>query len=208
MSLFLTLVAAALVAALFYVPAVATLPEASYLHIAAVAVLVLSILAQILSLVRRASPKKGAPKPSAAAPIRAPGAEQADLEAQVVQFLARLQEKGRLVDFVMDDVTSYSNEQVGAAARVVHQGCREVLRSLFDIQPVYPGEEQETANLSGDYDASAYRLVGNIPEHPPYTGTVLHRGWKAVRITLPRLSDDAKVSGAREVIAPAEIEIP
>ena len=209
MALLLNLIATAVVVALFYAPAVATRPESAYFQMAAVAVLALSIVAQMVSLARRSSSKKRATEPPkvAAAPIRAPGAERADLEAQVIQFLARLQEKGRLVDFVMDDVTPYSNEQVGAAARVVHQGCGEVLRSLFDIQPVYPGEERETVSLSDDYDASAYRLVGNVPENPPYKGTVLHRGWKAVRVTLPRLSDDAKASGAREIIAPTEVEI-
>lgn len=209
MNLILTVIAIAVVCALFFVPTLRGSPQAQYLEIAAVAVLALSILVQIISLIRRASSKRRAPEApvAQAAPLKAPRSQEAEIEAEVVQFLARLQEKGRLVDFAMDDITPYSNEQVGAAARVVHQGCKEVLQAFFDIQAVHPGEEQESISLSDEYDAKAYRLIGNVPENPPYTGKVLHRGWKAVRITLPRLSEDAKTFAAREIIAPAEVEV-
>ncbi|GAB4262148.1 MAG: hypothetical protein Kow0092_12280 [Deferrisomatales bacterium] len=210
MSLILTLLAAALAAALFYVPAVGQAPYAPSLRGALVALLGLSLLAQVVGLVRRGRKgrvsREASPEPQAP-PLKAPGAERAEAEAEVIQFLGRLQEKGRLVDFVMDDITPYSNEQVGAAARVVHQGCREVLRSLFDIQPVHPGEEREAVSLSEDYDARAYRLVGNVPERPPYHGVVLHRGWKAVRISLPQLSPEARSGEGREIIAPAEVDV-
>jgi hypothetical protein len=209
MNLFLTIVATAVVSTLFFVPAIQALPQANYLQLAAVAILALSILVQIVALIRRTSSAKTAPpfRPRQAPPLQAPGAAEAEVEAEVVQLLARLQEKGRLVDFAMDDITPYSNEQVGAAARVVHQGCREVLQSFFDPEPVHPGEEQESVSLSEDYDANAYRLIGNVPENPPYNGTVLHRGWKTVRISLPRLTKEGKSSAAREIIAPAEVEV-
>jgi hypothetical protein len=128
-------------------------------------------------------------------------------DAQVVQFLGRLQEKGRLVDFAMDDITPYSNEQVGAAARVVHQGCREVLQACFDIAPIYPGAERETIHLAADFDASSYRLIGRVPETPPFKGTVLHRGWKTSRVNLPRLTEKDAATSAREIIAPSEVEV-
>jgi hypothetical protein len=141
------------------------------------------------------------------APVAAAPSPDAVVEAGVVQFLARLQEKGRLVDYLMDDITPYSNEQVGVVARVVHQGCREVLRAAFDIQPVHGGQEREAIVLAGDFDAGAYRLVGKVPEHPPYNGTVLHRGWKATRISLPRVTETTRESAARKIIAPAEVEV-
>jgi hypothetical protein len=149
-----------------------------------------------------------APQPAvAAAPATAAPAPDALVEAGVVQFLARLQEKGRLVDFLMDDVTPYSNEQVGVVARVVHQGCREVLQSAFDIEPVHRGNERDDISLAGNFDAASYRLVGKVPDHPPYRGTVLHRGWRATRVSLPRLTDSSRDSDARRVIAPAEVEM-
>ena len=148
--------------------------------------------------------ERPAAAPAPAAPAPSPDAL---VEAGVVQFLARLQEKGRLVDFLMDDVTPYSNEQVGVVARVVHQGCREVLHGTFDIEPVHPGQERDAINLAGDFDAATYRLVGKVPDRPPYQGTVLHRGWKATRISFPRLADAPRDSAARKIIAPAEVEI-
>ena len=36
--------------------------------------------------------------------------------------------EGRLIDFLMDDLTAYGDAQVGAAARVVHEGCKAVLQ--------------------------------------------------------------------------------
>jgi hypothetical protein len=143
-------------------------------------------------------------KPAAPEPAPPPDAAA---EAGVVQFLARLQEKGRLVDFLMEDITPHSNEQVGVVGRVVHQGCREVLRAFFDIRPVHEGKEQEEISLSADFDAAAYRLVGKVPQHPPYQGTVRHHGWKTVRISLPRLADTSRQGAADRIIAPAEVEV-
>jgi multisubunit Na+/H+ antiporter MnhC subunit len=150
--------------------------------------------------------KKPAEPRAAAAPTAAPSPD-ALVEAGVVQFLARLQEKGRLVDFLMDDITPYPNEQVGVVARVVHQGCREVLQGAFEIVPVHQGKEREAVSFAADFDAASYRLVGKVPDRPPYQGTVLHRGWKATRVTLPRITETSGDSAARRVIAPAEVEI-
>lgn len=208
MSILFTLAGLALVAVLFFFPELLPpqpelLPQ---LHIAAVALLGIAALLQLVGLFRRkpavepAAPVKAAAAP--AEPVVPRPAPEKLAQAQVVQFLGRLQEKGRLVDFVMDDITPYANEEIGAAARVVHQGCKEVLAESFDIRALHPGSEGEDLTLAADFDARAYRLVGKVPEHPPFTGRVLHRGWKTARVNLPHLTDEA-----REVIAPAEVEI-
>jgi len=176
-----------------------------------VVLLALLVLVKIFQS-RRPQPQPEAkatpvPKPAEPAPAPTGAATDAAVEAGVVQFLARLQEKGRLVDFLMDDITPYSNEQIGVVARVVHQGCREAVRAAFEIQPVHPGAEREEIVLAGDFDAGSYRLVGRVPEHPPYRGTVLHRGWKATRVTLPRVTDSARASSAGKIIAPTEVEV-
>ena len=56
-------------------------------------------------------------------------ANQAD--AEIVSFLAMLQARGRLVDFLMDDINAHDDAQVGAAARVVHAGCKTALLELL-----------------------------------------------------------------------------
>ena len=40
------------------------------------------------------------------------------------------------MDFLQEDVTQYADEDVGAAARVVHTGCRTVLTEYLTIVPV------------------------------------------------------------------------
>ncbi len=205
MSLIFTLAALAIVCAQTFFSTQLNLPAeiGAQLPLTIVILLALAVLCQLIGLVRRKpaaqKPVAAATKPAEEAPKPSPAALA---EAQIVQFLARLQEKGRLVDFAMDDITPHSNEDIGAAARIVHQGCQEVLKDLFDIKVVHPGEEGESLSLAADFDARAYRLVGKVPEHPPFNGTVLHRGWKTTRITLPQLTDTT-----REVIAPAEVEI-
>ena len=73
-----------------------------------------------------------------------------------------LQEKGRLVDFLMDDINAYSDAQVGAAARVVHAGCKGVLQEHFSINAVRTEPEGSTVQVPAGYSADAYRLVGKI----------------------------------------------
>ena len=203
MDLALTLLTLAL-ATLLFLPLDPSISQ--LLHIAIVVLLALLFLMKILGRKKGGEPEKPAARGGAqqVMPALAP---EAQVEAGVVQFLARMQEKGRLVDFLMDDIAPYSNEQIGVVARVVHQGCREVLRGAFDIEPVHAGQEREEVTLAGDFDAAAYRLVGKVPQRPPYSGTVLHRGWKATRISLPRVGDAARDAAARKVIAPAEVEV-
>jgi hypothetical protein len=129
------------------------------------------------------------------------------VDAHLVQFLGLLQEKGRFLDFVMDDIAGYSNDQVGAAARVVHQGCSKVINDHFSVVPVHPGEEGGAVTLESGYNPREFRAVGKLIGSPPFQGTLLHKGWKAEKIDLPRLVETKPESGAALVIVPAEVEI-
>jgi hypothetical protein len=201
------LLPAALVLAILLV--FVTLPPGLFIPLGAMLSVLLAI-ASVVEIVRvsRDRPTKGpAAAPISTAPRPEPPAVAApapSAEADVVQFLGRLQEKGRLVDFAMEEIAGYSDEQVGSVARVVHQGCREVLQSSFEIRPVHGGAEGEEVALAQDYDARSYRVVGKVPERPPFRGTVRHRGWKTSRVSLPTVTAEG---AAREIIAPAEVEI-
>ena len=95
------------------------------LALVALAPFVASILLLAAILTR---PKAEARRPAAETVRAAPPTLPANQSnAEVVNFLAILQEQGRLVDFLMDDIKGYSDAQVGAAARVLHEGCRAVL---------------------------------------------------------------------------------
>src|SRR5262249_37146084 len=124
------------------------------------ATFVLAVLALIAVLVRQgASPPKPAAEPVYPAPAQADNS-RADVE--IVHFLAMLQEKGRLVDFLMDDINPYSDAQVGAAARVVHVGCKAVLQEHFRINPLRTEQEGSTVQVPANYFADEYRLIGRI----------------------------------------------
>ncbi len=148
---------------------------------------------------RRTAP---APAPGVI-PRPAPAAKQAEVE--IVAFLALLQEKGRLVDFLMEDLTSYDDTQVAAAARVIHQGCRQVLQEHFKITAVSEAEEGSQVTVPAGYAADEYRLVGKLSGDPPFTGKLIHKGWKTESMTLPRIvkPDEKRLP----TIAPAEVEL-
>jgi len=138
--------------------------------------------------------------------IPAPAPAPARAEAEIVAFLALLQEHGRLVDFVREDASTASDVQLGAAARVVHSGCRKVLSDYFEITPVHSGNEGDSIILENGYDSAAHRLLGTVSQQPPYKGKLLHPGWLARSVKLPR------VTGTTEqrpwpVLAPAEVEV-
>src|SRR4051794_23242803 len=60
---------------------------------------------------------------------------------RATQLLAVLQRDGRLVDFLMEDLTAYQDAQIGAAVRDVHAGARQALDRYFTLEPVIDDEE-------------------------------------------------------------------
>lgn len=135
------------------------------------------------------------------------GQEESTGEVNLLQFLTLLQEKGRFLDFIMDDISRFPDQQVGAAARVVHSGCQKVISQYLDINPVRGEQEGSPIELEDAFSSYHYRLLGNVGE-PPYKGTILHRGWKADAIKLPELVTHAESSLEQlKVLAPAEVEL-
>ena len=175
----------------------------AYTFAIAVVALVLAVLVALLSFSGIRRQAAVAPSEPVAAKPPPPAANQA--EAEIVAFVGLLQDKGRLVDFLMEDVNSYDDTQVGAAARVVHQGCRAVLNEHFKISPVSEAEEGSQITLPADYAADEYRLTGKISGNPPFKGTLLHKGWKADSVKLPRIVNTNE--NRLPSIAPAQVEV-
>lgn len=144
----------------------------------------------------------GAP---AAVPAAAPK-EEPSQPGEALIFLSLMQEKGRLLDFLMEDITAYKDDQVAAASRVVHQGCAGIIKQYFDVSPVHAGNEGDRITIDKSSDPERYRLVGKVVGEPPFSGVVIHRGWKTSKVVLPRLTRPADAS-SRDVIAPAEVEV-
>ena len=134
----------------------------------ALATFVASILLLAAILTR---PKAEARRPAAETVRAAPPTLPANQSnAEVVNFLAILQEQGRLVDFLMDNIKGYSDAQVGAAARVLHEGCRAVLLEHFGIRPVREESEGSKVTVPAGYAPDEYRLVGKIRGEAPFWG--------------------------------------
>jgi hypothetical protein len=130
-----------------------------------------------------------APVPVVVAPAPAP--VQAPKHDAALQLLSLLQREARLIDFTQEDLSSYSDADVGGAARVVHEGCCKVLREHFSITPVRPEAEGSRITLAS--------VVGSAP----FSGSLSHRGWRATDVRLPTLADSHDAT----VLAQAEVEL-
>lgn len=124
-------------------------------------------------------------------------------ETGALGLLALLQREGRLVDFLQQDVTSFGDEEIGAAARVVHAGCRKALAEHATIDPVRTEEEGAAVEVPEGYEPSSVKLVGDVKGSPPFSGTLRHRGWRASKVKLPEPVAGHDV----RVLAPAEVEL-
>jgi hypothetical protein len=133
----------------------------------------------------------------AAAPLRAPSPDAA------LQLLSLLQREARLIDFANENLTAYADADIGAAARVVHEGCARVLAEHFTIEPVRAEAEGSRVRLEEGFDAAAVRLTGNVVGKAPFTGSLSHRGWRATSVRLPQLAEKHDAT----VLAPAEVEL-
>ncbi len=120
-----------------------------------------------------------------------------------LQVLGALQHDGRLIDFIQQDVAAFGDAEVGAAARVVHAGCRRALQNMVQFAPVMNEAEGQGVSIQSGYDAHAIRLTGNVSGEPPFRGKLQHKGWRAKQLSLPEITGDNDCS----VIAPAEIEL-
>jgi len=196
MNLLIALVSAAALAAGNYL--VAVQPEC----MACAAWLVAGPFALALLLLAALSraPVAAPPRPVAAPVPPPPPAEVAEHGA--LGLLAALQADGRLIDFLQEDLGPYDDQQVGGAARDIHQGCQRALRERVTLEPVLAGTEGEAVTVETGFDPAAIRLTGNVTGSPPFRGVLRHAGWRVKTVTLPaRRGQDPRV------IAPAEVEI-
>jgi hypothetical protein len=120
-----------------------------------------------------------------------------------LQLLGLLQQEGRFVDFLEDNVSAYSDAEIGGAARVVHEGCRKALQAYLSIAPVRPESEGSRLTVPPGFDPASVRLTGKVVGRPPFTGTLMHRGWRVTEVKLPQLAEGHDV----RILTPAEVEL-
>ena len=121
-----------------------------------------------------------------------------------ITLLATLQREARLVDFLKEDITPYTDEQIGAAVREIHRESQHVLDRFFTIRSVLSEEEGATVDIPAGFDAGRYRLTGKLTGSGPFRGILRHHGWEATQCELPAFTGS---ESAAKMIAPAEVEI-
>lgn len=119
------------------------------------------------------------------------------------QVLSLLQQEARLIDFLSEDLGGHADADIGAVARVVHEGGRRVLENYFVLSPIRVEDEETQIEIPSGFDAQAIRLTGNVTGQPPYRGTLTHRGWRVSEVKLPKISEGHEAA----IIAPAEVEV-
>src|SRR5687768_3021552 len=120
-----------------------------------------------------------------------------------LSVLGLLQREGRLIDFLQEEVASFSDAEIGAAARVVHAGSRKVIGQYLKLEPVLQEAEGASVTVPVGFNAERIRLTGNVGAQPPFRGVLKHHGWLATSVRFPALSS---ILDPR-VIAPAEVEL-
>jgi len=161
--------------------------------------------ARIQNLNLASAQPQPAPQPApAAAPVPAPAPvfREATPDA-ALRLLGLLQRDARLIDFTQEDLGGYTDADIGATARLVHEGCAKVLREHFDIVPIRKESEGNRIELAAGFNAAEIRLTGNVVGQPPFRGTLSHRGWKVDEVRLPKLAEGHSAA----IIAPAEVEL-
>ena len=159
---------------------------------------------RVLALRQPVAPAADVPPPPAApAPAPAPVVLKEASPDAALQLMALLQRDARLIDFTQEDLSGYSDADIGGAARVVHEGCSKVLREHFSLVPVRTELEGSRLTLPLGFDARSIRLTGNVVGQAPFTGQLSHRGWRATEVRLPKLAQGHDVT----VLAQAEVEL-
>jgi hypothetical protein len=143
----------------------------------------------------KASEVKAAPAPKPAPEVKASDG--------ALQVLAILQRDARLIDFLMEDIAGYSDDQVGAAVRSLHEQSRAALSRYVTLRPVVDAVEGTPTRIESR-DPNTVKLLGNVPADGKVSqGILRHKGWRVEKVDLPKLSPSQNVA----VLAPAEIEI-
>ncbi|MBI4852509.1 MAG: DUF2760 domain-containing protein [Acidobacteria bacterium] len=128
---------------------------------------------------------------------------QAQEQARSLQLLNILQRDARLIDFLSEDIKPYSDAQVGAAVRNLHESSQQTLKRYLKLEPVMDSTEGESVTVAEGFDPAAIKLIGNVTGKPPLKGILRHKGWQVTSLDLPALPEN----NDQQILAPAEVEI-
>jgi hypothetical protein len=134
----------------------------------------------------------------------APPVDEAAIRSDgALLLLSLLQQSGRLVDFLRQDIATFEDADVGAAARVVHEGCRKTLEDHVTITALRDEAEGAKIKVEAAETSGRVKLTGNVSGSAPYDGTLRHKGWRAANVKLPTPTKGHDST----IIYPAEVEL-
>jgi hypothetical protein len=126
------------------------------------------------------------------------------LSGEPLRLLNILQRDGRLLDFLLEDISGASDDLLGAGVREVHRKSQAVIKEHLTLEPILAGQEEGEVQVPAGFDPAAIHLTGNVTGNPPFKGVLKHHGWRVKAYKLP-----APPPGVDElVVAPAEVELP
>ncbi len=134
-------------------------------------------------------------------PAALPAVPKATGEA--VRLLTLLQSEARLLDFLLEDISGADEKQVGQAVKEIQRKAAKVLKDHLTLSVVMAGADGDRVTVAKGFDPSAVRVVGNVTGAPPFTGTLLHPGWRVKEVRLPALAEGQDPF----VLQPAEVEL-
>ena len=80
------------------------------------------------------------------------------------------------------------------------QKCQKIsLNKQNDAVVYYAGGQY----FNEGFNASEIRLTGNVVGEAPFYGTLVHKGWRAAKVSLPKITKGHH----SEILAPAEVEL-
>jgi len=120
--------------------------------------------------------------------------------SDAVALLATLQREARLIDLIKENLSAYSDAQVGAAARPCLVQCAATLDRIMGLKPIETTSDGQTITVPESATAARYSWIG---EGEGATGKLIHHGWEASRVELPSWTGEA---GDATVIAPAQVK--
>lgn len=166
-------------------------------------VVILILLTLVLALLPFLSAKQKKSQADLPGEAPAPPVLKESQPTAALQILGLLQQEARFIDFIEEDLQHHADADIGAAARVVHEGCRRVIQQHLKLEPVVTQNEGTRITLEQGFNAGEIRITGNIVGSPPFQGSLIHKGWKVREIRLPLMADGHDP----RVLAPAEVEL-
>ena len=166
-------------------------------------VVILILLTLVLALLPFLSAKQKKPQTDSAEEVSPPAILTESQPTAALQLLGLLQQEARFIDFIEEDLQQHADADIGAAARVVHEGCRRVIQQHIKLEPIMAEVEGSRVTLEKGFNAAEVRMIGNIVGSPPFHGSLIHKGWKVSEIRLPLMAEGHDP----RVLAPAEVEL-